>query len=60
MRRHLLALIEANPELEVDWVVLASPGDRAEEARASAASFLAGAATRASRCTSSETDSCRT
>jgi LmbE family N-acetylglucosaminyl deacetylase len=40
----LLALIEANPELEVDWVVLASPGDRAEEARVSAASFLAGAA----------------
>ncbi len=40
----LLTLVEANPELEVDWVVLASPGDRAEEARASAASFLAGAA----------------
>ena len=39
-----LALIDANPELEVDWVVLVSPGDRAEEARASAASFLAGAA----------------
>jgi len=39
----LLALIEANPGLEVDWLVLASPGDRAEEARASAASFLAGA-----------------
>ena len=38
----LLALGEANPELEVDWIVLASPGDRADEARASAASFLTG------------------
>jgi LmbE family N-acetylglucosaminyl deacetylase len=40
----LLTLARANPEIEVDWVVLASPGDRADEARASAAAFLAGAA----------------
>jgi LmbE family N-acetylglucosaminyl deacetylase len=40
----LLALARANPELEVDWVVLASPGPRADEARASAADFLAGCA----------------
>ena len=31
------------PELEVDWVVLAAPGERGEEARASAAAFLAAA-----------------
>jgi LmbE family N-acetylglucosaminyl deacetylase len=40
----LLSLRRANAELEVDWVVLASPGPRAEEARASAADFLAGCA----------------
>jgi LmbE family N-acetylglucosaminyl deacetylase len=39
----LLTLIGANPELEVDWVVLAAPGRRSEEARASAEAFLAGA-----------------
>jgi LmbE family N-acetylglucosaminyl deacetylase len=38
----LLTLAHANPELEVDWVVLAAEGDRADEARASAESFLAG------------------
>jgi LmbE family N-acetylglucosaminyl deacetylase len=38
----LLTLARANPELEVDWVVLASPGERADEARASAGDFLAG------------------
>ncbi|MGZ4315523.1 MAG: PIG-L deacetylase family protein [Gaiellaceae bacterium] len=38
----LLALAESNPGLEVDWIVLAAPGDRAAEARASAAAFLAG------------------
>jgi LmbE family N-acetylglucosaminyl deacetylase len=38
----LLTLIEATPALEVDWVVLASAGERAEEARASAEAFLAG------------------
>jgi LmbE family N-acetylglucosaminyl deacetylase len=37
----LLTLVERNPDLEVDWIVLAAPGLRAEEARASAASFLA-------------------
>jgi LmbE family N-acetylglucosaminyl deacetylase len=40
----LLTLVAANPELEVDWVVLAAPGERGTEARASAAAFLAGAA----------------
>ena len=41
----LLALARANPELEVDWIVLAAEGGRAGEARASAEGFLAGAAT---------------
>ena len=41
----LLTLARSNPGLEVDWVVLASPGhERAAEARASANAFLAGAA----------------
>ena len=40
----LLTLVAANPELEVDWVVLAAPGERGAEARASAGAFLAGAA----------------
>jgi LmbE family N-acetylglucosaminyl deacetylase len=40
----LLSLIAANPEVEVDWVVLAAPGPRSAEARASATAFLAGAA----------------
>jgi LmbE family N-acetylglucosaminyl deacetylase len=40
----LLALCRANPELEVDWVVLAADGPRADEARASAADFLDGIA----------------
>jgi LmbE family N-acetylglucosaminyl deacetylase len=39
----LLALAAANPELEVDWVVIAAPGERGAEARTSAAGFLAGA-----------------
>jgi LmbE family N-acetylglucosaminyl deacetylase len=38
----LLTLAQANPGLEVDWVVLAAPGERAAEARASAGAFLAG------------------
>jgi LmbE family N-acetylglucosaminyl deacetylase len=38
----LLALARAYPELEVDWVVLAAEGSRADEARASAEGFLAG------------------
>jgi LmbE family N-acetylglucosaminyl deacetylase len=41
----LLALAGANPDLEVDWVVLAAEGGRADEARASAEGFLAGVAT---------------
>jgi LmbE family N-acetylglucosaminyl deacetylase len=41
----LLTLIAANPEVEVDWVVLAAPGARSAEARASATAFLAGAGT---------------
>jgi LmbE family N-acetylglucosaminyl deacetylase len=40
----LLTLTRSNPDLEIDWVVLAASGDRAEEARASAAAFLASAA----------------
>jgi len=39
----ILRLIASNPGLEVDWVVLAAQGARADEARASAADFLAGA-----------------
>jgi LmbE family N-acetylglucosaminyl deacetylase len=39
----LLTLIRANPELEVDWIVLAAPGKRATEARESAAALLADA-----------------
>jgi LmbE family N-acetylglucosaminyl deacetylase len=39
----LLTLARSNPELEVDWLVLAAPGERAAEARESAAAFLAGA-----------------
>jgi LmbE family N-acetylglucosaminyl deacetylase len=38
----LLSLVRSNPHLEVDWVVLAAPGERADEAKASALSFLAG------------------
>ena len=38
----LLALARTYPELEVDWVVLAAEGGRADEARASAEGFLAG------------------
>ena len=41
----LLALVRANPEIEIDWLVLAAEGGRADEARASAAGFLAGVAT---------------
>ena len=37
----LLTLARSNPGVEVDWVVLAATGDREQEARASAASFLA-------------------
>jgi LmbE family N-acetylglucosaminyl deacetylase len=40
----LLTLTRSNPGLEVDWVVLAASGERAEEARASAQAFLADAA----------------
>jgi len=39
----LLDLTRSNPGLEVDWVVLAAPGERGDEARASAAAFLAAA-----------------
>jgi LmbE family N-acetylglucosaminyl deacetylase len=39
----LLSLTRAIPELEVDWVVLAAPGERGDEARASAGAFLAAA-----------------
>ena len=39
----LLTLTRSIPELEVDWVVLAAPGERAVEAHASAEAFLAAA-----------------
>ena len=39
----LLTLTRTIPELEVDWVVLAASGERAEEAHASARAFLAAA-----------------
>lgn len=41
----LLTLARANPELEIDWLVLAAEGGRADEARASAEGFLAGIGT---------------
>jgi LmbE family N-acetylglucosaminyl deacetylase len=39
----MLTLTRGNPACEVDWVVLAAPGERADEARESAAAFLAAA-----------------
>jgi LmbE family N-acetylglucosaminyl deacetylase len=39
----ILALLERNPQIEVTWLVLSAEGERAEEARASATAFLAGA-----------------
>ena len=39
----ILALAERRPDLEVTWLVLGAGGARADEARASAAAFLAGA-----------------
>jgi len=39
----MLELTRSIPGLEVDWVVLAAPGERANEARESAQSFLAAA-----------------
>jgi LmbE family N-acetylglucosaminyl deacetylase len=39
----ILTLIRSHPEIEIDWVVLAASGDRAEEARSSAEAFLADA-----------------
>ena len=39
----LLALTRARPDVEVTWVVLGADGDRADEAKASAARFLASA-----------------
>jgi LmbE family N-acetylglucosaminyl deacetylase len=38
----LLTLARANPGVEVDWIVLAAPGARGDEARASASAFLDG------------------
>jgi LmbE family N-acetylglucosaminyl deacetylase len=40
----LIALTRAHPGLAITWVVLAAPGERAGEARASAETFLADAA----------------
>src|SRR5436305_98784 len=45
----LLALTRAYPDLEVTWVVLGAQGVREDEARASAAAFLASAAWKAGR-----------
>ena len=42
----LLKLIEANPAMVVDWVVLSARGRREEEARRSAEAFLAAAGDR--------------
>jgi LmbE family N-acetylglucosaminyl deacetylase len=39
----LIALSRAHPGLSLTWVVLAAPGERAAEARASAQAFLQGA-----------------
>jgi LmbE family N-acetylglucosaminyl deacetylase len=39
----LLTLLEARDDVSVTWVVLAAAGDRADEAEASARSFLTGA-----------------
>ena len=41
----LLTLARANPGLEVAWIVLAAPGERGAEAKASAEAFLADAGT---------------
>ena len=41
----LLSLGERHPELEVTWVVLSAPGEREQEARASAAAVLGHRAT---------------
>ena len=40
----LLTLARSTPGLEVHWVVLAAPGERGAEAKASAEAFLAGVA----------------
>jgi LmbE family N-acetylglucosaminyl deacetylase len=39
----ILTLTRSHPGVVVDWVVLAAPGERADEARASAQAFLAAA-----------------
>ena len=39
----LLTLLERHPGARVRWVVFSAPGERAQEARAAAAAFLAGA-----------------
>jgi LmbE family N-acetylglucosaminyl deacetylase len=38
----LLLLAASNSQLEIDWVVLAAPGERGAEAKSSAEAFLAG------------------
>lgn len=40
----ILTWIASGAEVSVDWCVLSAPGERADEARASASDFLAGAA----------------
>src|SRR5436309_1927894 len=39
----ILALLDRNPDIEVTWFVLSAAGERADEARSSAFSFLGGA-----------------
>jgi LmbE family N-acetylglucosaminyl deacetylase len=41
----LLTLAGSNPGIEVDWLVLAAPGERGREARGSAEAFLDGVGT---------------
>jgi LmbE family N-acetylglucosaminyl deacetylase len=38
----LLTMTRADPQIEIHWLVLAAPGFRGDEARASAAAFLSG------------------
>jgi LmbE family N-acetylglucosaminyl deacetylase len=38
----LLTMTRADPQIEIHWLVLAAPGSRGDEAKASAAAFLSG------------------
>ena len=56
----LLALCRAEPQVSVHWVVLAAPGERADEARASASASWPVSRIRPSRCIRSRTGICPT